>query len=390
MMVGDMFLLVLIALVLPCSCLEDVPVRNSECVCDGAPCSSRDRCFGQQCFTSLSILNGTATFQKGCIVGNEEGSSRCGNPPTPELVVECCSGDLCNMNVSLQSPVKDLELSAGRPVLRDQECVCEGGVCELDRRCAGQHCFSSLQMTDGVAVQQKGCLRDDEEGRATCAMPPSPGHVVKCCQGHLCNMNVSVQAPGKEEEVKRLTKEEHECVCEGSTCATGNRCLGQQCFSSLTASAGSLMYQKGCFTKYEQGTMTCKTPPSRDQIVECCYGHLCNMNSTVELPVKADEVPSYSVTTLTIVIVAPIIVLIVLSAIAILVFRRIHNNQMERLTSRDAEYGTIDGLIASNVGESTLAVSRLPPKLIRKNGKEQLEAYLNLLCVVYQMGFQCF
>lgn len=30
---------------------------------------------------------------------------------------------------------------------------------------------------------------------------------------------------------------------------------------------------------------------------------------------------------------------------------------MERLTSRDAEYGTIDGLIASNVGESTLAVS---------------------------------
>lgn len=120
------------------------------------------------------------------------------------------------------------------------------------------------------------------------------------------------------------------------------------------------------------------------------------LHLTVVSPPTADEVPSYSVTTLTIVIVAPIIVLIVLSAIAILVFRRIHNNQMERLTSRDAEYGTIDGLIASNVGESTLAVSRwrpcrrLPPKLIRKNGKEQLEAYLNLLCVVYQMGFQCF
>lgn len=62
-------------------------------------------------------------------------------------------------------------------------------------------------------------------------------------------------------------------------------------------------------------------------------------------------------TTLAVVIVAPIIVLIILSAVAILVFRRIHHNQMERLTSRDAEYGTIDGLIASNVGESTLAVS---------------------------------
>lgn len=39
-------------------------------------------------------------------MGNEEESSRCGSSPTPELVVECCSGDLCNMNVSLQSPGK--------------------------------------------------------------------------------------------------------------------------------------------------------------------------------------------------------------------------------------------------------------------------------------------
>lgn len=62
---------------------------------------------------------------------------------------------------------------------------------------------------------------------------------------------------------------------------------------------------------------------------------------------------------LVIIIVALIIVLIIISAIAILVFRRIHHNQMERLTSRDAEYGTIDGLIASNVGESTLAVSSI-------------------------------
>lgn len=75
-------------------------------------------------------------------------------------------------------------------------------------------------------------------------------------------------------------------------------------------------------------------------------------------PLAADERSAYSVTMLAVVIVAPILVLVVLSAIAILVFRRIHRNQMERLTSRDAEYGTIDGLIASNVGESTLAVSR--------------------------------
>ncbi|XP_056888800.1 activin receptor type-1-like isoform X1 [Takifugu flavidus] len=360
MVAADMFVLILTLLVFPCASLEagDSSRRNMECSCAGASCSSGSRCLGQQCFTSLSVLNGTSVLQKGCLVASEEESTRCQRPPTPELVVECCYGDLCNMNASLQLPEKalsDAELSAGRPVLREQHCVCEGIPCERDRRCTGQHCFSSLTRVDGAAVQQKGCLRDDEEGRATCATPPSPARVVKCCQGHLCNMNVTVQAPGKEVETKPLKREEHECVCEGSSCASGNRCMGHLCFSSLTDSAGSLVYQKGCFKIYEQSTMTCKTPPSRDQIVECCSGHLCNLNSTVELPVKAEELPSYSVTTLVIVIVAPIIVLIVLSAAAILVFRRIHHNQMERLTSRDAEYGTIDGLIASNVGDSTLA-----------------------------------
>ncbi|MEQ2215011.1 hypothetical protein XENOCAPTIV_025613, partial [Xenoophorus captivus] len=155
-------------------------------------------------------------------------------------------------------------------------------------------------------------------------------------------------------EKKLQSKEEHECMCEGSSCVSGSRCWGHQCFSSLTVSSGSLVYQKGCFKVYEQSTMTCKTPPSREQIVVCCHGHLCNMNSTVELPVRGAT--RYNVTTLTMAIVAPIIVLIILSTAAILVFRRIHRNQMERLTSRDAEYGTIDGLIASNVGENTLAV----------------------------------
>lgn len=106
-----------------------------------------------------------------------------------------------------------------------------------------------------------------------------------------CSMTVLIYLAflfiiSSEEEVKALIKQEHECVCEGSSCETGNRCMGHQCFSSLTVSGGSLVYQKGCFKVYEQSTMTCKTPPSRDQIVECCQGPLCNMNSTVQLPVK--------------------------------------------------------------------------------------------------------
>lgn len=82
--------------------------------------------------------------------------------------------------------------------------MCEGVTCGRDHRCTGQHCFSSLTTVDGAAVQQKGCLRDDQEGRATCATPPSPARVVKCCQGHLCNMNVTVQAPGKGDFVHTL------------------------------------------------------------------------------------------------------------------------------------------------------------------------------------------
>ncbi|MGH0120686.1 UNVERIFIED_CONTAM: hypothetical protein FKN15_035072 [Acipenser sinensis] len=162
----------------------------------------------------------------------------------------------------------------------------------------------------------------------------------------------------EEEELKVNTKP-YECVCEGMSCGNRDRCFGQQCFSSLSINDGTWVYQKGCFQVYEQGKMTCKTPHSTEQAVECCQGTLCNLNITAQLPLKGKprqgEAQRYSVTTLALVVVAPVVVLIVLSVIAVLSFRSIHHNQMERLNTRDAEYGTIDGLIASNVGESTLA-----------------------------------
>lgn len=60
---------------------------------------------------------------------------------------------------------------------------------------------------------------------------------------------------------------------------------------------------------------------------------------------------------LIIVVVSTVIVLIVLSLVAVLICRKIHQNRMQRLHARDAENGAIDGLIASNVGDSTLAVT---------------------------------
>ncbi|XP_031413925.1 activin receptor type-1 [Clupea harengus] len=248
------------------------------------------------------------------------------------------------------------------------ECVCEGAQCSHSNRCFAQQCFSAPELRNGTEpLQRKGCIvgdgEEEEEGERPVVRCGSPG--VHCCQAPLCNMNVSVETPAREgapavtPEVKaheyEQEQEEQECVCEGPACPPGARCMGRQCFSSLSLNNGVPVYQKGCFKVYEQGKLTCKTPPSSTQVVHCCTGHLCNANRTVELPVRASDGRSSSVTTLAVVIVAPVIVLIFLSAVAILVFRRIHKNQMERLTARDAEYGTIDGLIASNVGENTLA-----------------------------------
>ncbi|XP_036425994.1 activin receptor type-1-like isoform X1 [Colossoma macropomum] len=348
---GIMNLLLVVLMVLPAASAEDKATASDfECVCEGQSCGSGERCFGQQCFSSLSIRNGTALRQKGCIVGTEEEAVRCGSTPSASgVTVHCCQGTLCNSNVTVEMPSTD-----SSAVSTQHECVCEGPECVNGGRCVGEQCFSSVTVTGGNLQHHKGCYSSLQRDGAKCGTPTSPDSSISCCTGHLCNANITVEPPVRDVEVKQPPKE-HECVCEGRSCASGERCMGQQCFSSLTLSDGVLLYQKGCFTVYEQGRMTCKTPPSPDQIVECCQAHLCNMNLSVALPVRVVEGPNYSVTTLAIVIVAPVIVLIFLSTAAILVFRRIHHNQMERLTARDAEYGTIDGLIASNVGESTLA-----------------------------------
>lgn len=65
----------------------------------------------------------------------------------------------------------------------------------------------------------------------------------------------------------------------------------------------------------------------------------------------------YSARTLAMVVVAPVIVLTIVTMVTVVILRKLHQNQMQRLNAREAEYGAIDGLIASNVGDSTLAVS---------------------------------
>lgn len=68
----------------------------------------------------------------------------------------------------------------------------------------------------------------------------------------------------------------------------------------------------------------------------------------------------YSVKTLVLLILVPLVVLALFATLAVLVCRRLHPRRLERLHEFDTEQGAIDGLITSNVGDSTLAVRTHP------------------------------
>ncbi|XP_048341101.1 activin receptor type-1 [Sphaerodactylus townsendi] len=163
-------------------------------------------------------------------------------------------------------------------------------------------------------------------------------------------------SPNMGDDELKLNMEYFECVCEGMSCGNGDRCRGHRCFSSLSINNGAKVYQKGCFQVYEQGKMTCNTPPSLDQAVQCCEGYLCNINITAQLRAKGQaKAMEYPKEMLIVFIMAPVIALMLLSGIVCQIIRKVRQHNLERLNSRDAEYGTIEGLIASNVGDSTLA-----------------------------------
>lgn len=64
----------------------------------------------------------------------------------------------------------------------------------------------------------------------------------------------------------------------------------------------------------------------------------------------------YRVETLVLFILGPVVVLALLSLVSVLACRRFHQGRLQRLQEFDTEQGAIDGLITSNVGDSTLAV----------------------------------
>ena len=77
-------------------------------------------------------------------------------------------------------------------------------------------------------------------------------------------------------------------------------------------------------------------------------------------------------------VLGPVVVLAVLSVVSVLACRRLHHGRLQRLQEFDTEQGAIDGLITSNVGDSTLAVrtTDVPAESPLRNNSEMWLFYL--------------
>ncbi|XP_029972366.1 activin receptor type-1 [Salarias fasciatus] len=151
------------------------------------------------------------------------------------------------------------------------------------------------------------------------------------------------------------------CLCEGPKCPQSTQCQGTHCFSSVHVTGGGFVFERGCLEGSESSRLQCCTSPSVHQAIVCCSQDRCNFNTNHSfllslLPSAPEGEPfRYRVETLALFVLGPVVVLAVLSVVSILACRRLHHSRLQRLQEFDTEQGTIDGLITSNVGDSTLA-----------------------------------
>eukprot|EP00066_Takifugu_rubripes_P001427 XP_003962581.1 PREDICTED: activin receptor type-1-like [Takifugu rubripes] len=149
------------------------------------------------------------------------------------------------------------------------------------------------------------------------------------------------------------------CLCD--KCHQATQCHGTQCFSSIKIGGSGVAFERGCLMDPEKIRMHCSTPSSFHYAILCCSQEMCNSNTTARslmllLPTAPEGEPvRYGVETLVLFILGPVVVLALLSLVSVLACRRFHHGRLQRLQEFDTEQGAIDGLITSNVGDSTLA-----------------------------------
>ncbi|XP_068574115.1 activin receptor type-1 isoform X1 [Cebidichthys violaceus] len=152
-----------------------------------------------------------------------------------------------------------------------------------------------------------------------------------------------------------------ECLCETPQSLRATKCHGTRCFSSVKVSSSGVVFEHGCLEGLDKIRLHCSTAPSFHQAIFCCSQEMCNGNTTRSslmslLPTAPEGEPvRYRVETLALFVLGPVAVLALLSAVSVLACRRLHHGRLQRLQEFDTEQGAIDGLITSNVGDSTLA-----------------------------------
>uniref|UniRef100_A0A8C5NGC5 receptor protein serine/threonine kinase n=1 Tax=Gouania willdenowi TaxID=441366 RepID=A0A8C5NGC5_GOUWI len=154
------------------------------------------------------------------------------------------------------------------------------------------------------------------------------------------------------------------CLCEGPKCSQSTQCHGTQCFSSVKVASGGVggvEFERGCLEGLQNSRLQCLTAPSSHQAIVCCSQDRCNSNTSRTslmslLPSAPEGEPfGHRVETLALFVLGPVVVLVLLSVVSVLACRRLHHGRLHRLQEFDTEQGAVDGLITSNVGDSTLA-----------------------------------
>ncbi|MEQ2254429.1 hypothetical protein ILYODFUR_003663 [Ilyodon furcidens] len=70
-------------------------------------------------------------------------------------------------------------------------CLCEGSKCPQTTQCHGTQCFSSVKVSSGGVVFERGCLKGQEKIRLQCFTAPSFHQAIHCCSQDLCNANTT-------------------------------------------------------------------------------------------------------------------------------------------------------------------------------------------------------
>lgn len=156
--------------------------------------------------------------------------------------------------------------------------------------------------------------------------------------------------------------------------------------------------RRTCATATSADTLSCRCFPQvggsegTDGVAVVCSQTEIHLFVPLFYPVPSSsedepegEPVRYRVETLALFVLGPVVVLALLSVVSVLACRRLHHGRLQRLQEFDTEQGAIDGLISSNVGDSTLAVR----DTASRSSLEHKQKICQISCYFLPCSFLC-